>query len=90
MTQREAVLKVLEGYFKELLNRGGNNKVTKLYRRESGSCGDYGDRRKKMKNGRVPGIDEVRAEMLIAVGEIGGNWTKRLLNIYCYIGGGTN
>jgi len=35
---------------------------------------------KRMKNGRVPGIDEVCTEMIIAVGKIGVGLTKRLLN----------
>ena len=34
---------------------------------------------KRMKK-RVPGIDEMRVEMVIAEGESGIRWTKRLLN----------
>ena len=35
---------------------------------------------KGMKKGRAPGIDEMRVEMVMAVGESGISWTKRLLN----------
>ena len=33
-----------------------------------------------MKKGRAPGIDEMLVEMVMAAGESGINWTKRLLN----------
>ena len=36
---------------------------------------------KGMKKGRAPGIDEMRVEMVMAAGESGISWTKRLLNI---------
>ena len=36
---------------------------------------------KRMKKGRVPGIDEVCTEIIIAVEEVGVSWKKRLLNI---------
>ena len=36
---------------------------------------------KRMKKGRVPGIDEVCTEMIIAAEEVRASWTKRLLNI---------
>ena len=36
---------------------------------------------KRMNKGRAPAIDEVRTEMLIAAGECGVSWMKRLLNI---------
>ena len=36
---------------------------------------------KRMKKGRVPGIDEVCTEMIIAVGEVRVSWTKKLLNV---------
>ena len=36
---------------------------------------------KRMKKGRVPGIDEACTEMIIAAGEVGVSWTKRLLNV---------
>ena len=35
---------------------------------------------KRTKKGREPDIDEVCAEMIIAVGEVGVSWMKRLLN----------
>ena len=35
---------------------------------------------KGMKKGRAPGIDEMRVEMVMAAGESGISWTKRLLN----------
>ena len=33
-----------------------------------------------MKKGRAPGINEMRVEMVMATGESGISWTKRLLN----------
>ena len=33
-----------------------------------------------MKKGRAPSIDEMRVEMVMAAGESGISWTKRLLN----------
>ena len=33
-----------------------------------------------MKKGRAPGIDEMRVEMIMAAGENGISWTKKLLN----------
>ena len=38
---------------------------------------------KGMKKGRAPGIDEVCVEKVIAAGESGISWTKRLLK-YMY------
>ena len=35
---------------------------------------------KGMQKGRAPGIDEMRVEMVMAAGESGISWTKRLLN----------
>ena len=35
---------------------------------------------KGMKKGRAPGINEMRVEMVMAAGESGTSWTKRLLN----------
>ena len=35
---------------------------------------------KGMKKGRAPGIDEMHVEMVMAAGESGISWTKRLLN----------
>ena len=38
---------------------------------------------KRMKKGRVAGIDEVYTEMIVAGEEVGVSWTKRLLNVHC-------
>ena len=35
---------------------------------------------KVMKKGRAPGIDEMRVKMVMAAGESGISWTKKLLN----------
>ena len=35
----------------------------------------------RIKKGRVPGIDELCTEMIIAAAEVGVGWTKTLLNI---------
>ena len=36
---------------------------------------------KGMNKGRAPGIDKVCTEMIIAAGEVGVSWTKRMLNV---------
>ena len=83
MTEQEAVLKVWESYFKELNQERNNNDL------ELPSYGveltDITDTEiqtgmKGMKKGRAPGIDEMRVEMVMAAGECGISWTKRLLN----------
>ena len=35
---------------------------------------------KKMKKGKATGLDEIRVEMLNMAGDVGVNWTRRLLN----------
>jgi len=88
LTERGAVLKVWEGYFKNLLNRKGSNGELEL------PC--FVDRKvelveitekevwmtlKTMKKGRAPGIYEVCTEVVIALEEFGVSWVKRLLKI---------
>ena len=34
---------------------------------------------KKMKKGKATGLDEIRVEMLDLAGDVGVNWTRRLL-----------
>ena len=87
VTEQEAVLKVWESYFKELLNQERNNNGLELpsYLKGKVELTDITDTEmqtgiKGMKKGRPPGIDEVRVEMVMAVGESVISWTKRLLN----------
>ena len=87
VTEQEAVLKVWESYFKELLNQERNNNDLELpsYVEGKVELTDITDIEmqtgmKGMKKGRAPGIDEIRVEMVMAVGESGISWTKRLLN----------
>ena len=87
VTQQEEVLKIWESYFKELLNQEGNNNGLELpsYVKGKVELTDITDTEmqtwiKGMKNGRPPGIDEVRVEKVMAAGESGISWTKRLLN----------
>ena len=35
---------------------------------------------KKMKKGKATGLDEIRVEMLDLAGDVGVNWTRKLLN----------
>ena len=86
VTEQEAVLKVWESYFKELLNQERNNDLElPLYVDGKVELTDITDTEmqtgmKGMKTGRAPGIDEMRVEMVMAVGENGISWTKKLLN----------
>ena len=87
VTEQEAVLKVWEIYFKELLNQERNNKDLELpsYVEGKVELTDITDtemqtRMKGMKEGRAPGIDDMRVDMVMAEGESGFSWTKRLLN----------
>ena len=87
VTEQEAVLNVWGSYFKELLNQERNNKDLELpsYVEGKVELTDITDIEmqtgtKGMKKGRAPGIDEMRVEMVMAAGEIGISWTKRLLN----------
>ena len=87
VTEQEAVLKVWESYFKELLNQDINNNDLKLPSYVEGKVElttitdtEMQTGMKGMKKGRAPGIDEMRVEMVMAAGESGISWTKRLLN----------
>ena len=84
VTEQEAVLKVWESYFKELLNQEGNNNNMELplYVERKVELTYITDREMQtgMKEGRAPGINEMHAEMVMAAGESGISWTKRLLN----------
>ena len=87
VTEQEAVLKVWESYFKELLNQDRNNNDLELRSYVEGKVEltDITDTEmqsgmKWMKKGRAPGIDEMRVEMVMAAEESGISWTKRLLN----------
>ena len=81
------MLKVWESCFKELLNQERNNNDLELPLdvERKVELTDITDTEmqtgmKGMKKGRAPGIDEVRVEMVMAAGENGISWTKRLLN----------
>ena len=87
VTEQEAVLKVWESYFKELLNQERNNNDLELpsYVEGKVELSDITDTEmqtgmKGMKKGRAPGIDEMGVEMVMAAGESGISWTKRMLN----------
>ena len=84
VTEQEAVLKFCESYFKELLNHEGNNNNLQLplYVEGKVELTNIKDTEMQtgMKKGRAPGIDEMRMEMVMAAGESGISWTKRLLN----------
>ena len=93
VTEQEAVLKVWESYFKELLNQERNNNDLELpsYVEEKVELSDITDTEmqtgmKGMKKGRAPGIDEMCVEMVMAAGESGISWTKRLLNTCMRLG----
>ena len=81
------MLKVWESYSKELLNQEGNKNYLELPLDVEGKGKLTGitDTKKQtgtkgMKKGRAPGIDEMHVEMVMAEGESGIIWTKRLLN----------
>ena len=87
VTEQEAVLKVWESYFKELLKQGGNNNNLELssYVQKKLDLTDITDMEmqtgmKGRKKGIASGSDEMRVEMVMAAGESEINWTKRLLN----------
>ena len=87
VTQQEEVLNVWESYFKELLNKEGNKNDLELpsYVKGKVELTDITDTEmqtgiKGMKKGRAPVIDEVCVEKVMAAGESGISWTKRLLN----------
>ena len=87
VTEQEAVLKVWESYFKELLNQERNNNDLELRSYVEGKVElsnitdtEMQIRMKGMKKGRTPGIDEMRVEMVMEAGDSGISWTKMLLN----------
>ena len=87
VTEQEAVLHVWESYFKELLNQERYNNDLELpsYVEGKVELTDITDTEmqtgmKGMKKGRAPDINEMRVEMVMAAGESGNSWTKRLLN----------
>ena len=89
VTEQEVVLKVWESYFKELLNQERNNKDLELpsYVERKVELTDITNTyvqtgMKGMKKERALGIDEVCVEMVIAAGESGISWTKKLLNTW--------
>ena len=84
VTEKEVVLKV---YSKELLNKEGNNNDEELPMDVEGkekltdiTDTDMQTGMKGMKKGRAPGTDDMHVEMVMAAGESGISWTKRLLN----------
>ena len=68
------MLKDWENYFKELLDQEGNNNDLELPWKVEVT--DITDTRKTDEEG----IDEMRVEMVMAAGESGISWTKRLPN----------
>ena len=85
--EQEVVLKVWESYFKELLNQERIDKDMELPSYVDGKVEltDITDtvmqtRMKEIKKGRTPSIYEMCVEMVMAAGEDGISWTKRLLN----------
>ena len=88
VTERGAVLKVWERYFKELLNREGSSSELELPYFVEGKVElveiteeEVQMALKRTKKRRAPCIDEVCTEMIIAVGEVRVSWVKRLLNV---------
>ena len=88
MTERGAVLKVWEGYFKELLNQEESYSELDLPRYGAGKVDlvkiteeEVRTALKTMKKERAPGIDEVCTEIIIAAEEVCISWMKRLLNV---------
>ena len=87
VTESKEVLKLWRSYFSELLNQGdGNVDITcPSSVREEWVINriTYREVRlalRKMKVGKSPGFDEVQAEMIKLMGEVGIKWTARLLN----------
>ena len=77
LTEQEAVVKICESYFKELLNREGNNKDMELPSYVDGKLEltdiTYSDRQtgmKGVKKGRAPGIEEMRVEIVMGAGKV--------------------
>ena len=86
ITDHNAVLHVWETYFKELLNKTEDSELELPSSiREKTEVVEITDTEmmaamKKMKNGKATGLDEIRVEMLDLAGDVGVNWTRRLLN----------
>ena len=87
VTEQEVVLKVWESYSKELLNKEGHNNDEELPMDVEGkekltgiTDTEMQTGMKGMKKGRAPGTDDMHVEMVMAAGESGISWTKRLLN----------
>ena len=90
ITDHNAVLRVWETYFKELLNKTEDSEMELPGSvREKTEMVEITDTEmmaamKKMKKGKATGldemVDEIRAEMLDLAGDVGVNWTRRLLN----------
>ena len=77
VTEQEAALKVWESYFKELLNQERYNNDLELPSYVEGKVEltditdtDIQTGMKGMKNGRAPGIEEMRVEMVMAAGRV--------------------
>ena len=81
-----AVLHVWETYIKELLNKTEDSDLELPSSvREKTEVVEITDTEtmaamKKMKKGKATGLDEIRVEMLDLAGDVGVNWTLRLLN----------
>ena len=76
VTEKEAVLRVWEEYFKDLLNQGAGcelelpSAVLGQVEIQNISSVELKAALSKMKRGKAVGVDEVRVEMLIASGEV--------------------
>ena len=86
ITDHNAVLHVWETYFKELLNKTEDSELELPSSvREKTEVVEITDTEmmaamQKMKKGKATGLDEIRVEMLELAGDVGVNWTRRLLN----------
>ena len=86
ITYHTAVLHVWETYFKELLNKTEDSELELPSSvREKTEVVEITDTEiraamKKMKKGKATGLDEILVEMLDLAGDVGVNWTRRLLN----------
>ena len=86
--KNNAVLHVWETYFKELLHKTEDSEL-ELPRSvlEKTDVVEITDTEmmaamKKMRKRKATGSDEMRVEMLDLAGDVGINWTRRLLNSY--------
>ena len=86
ITDHNAVLHVWETYFKELLNKTEDSELelpSSVH--EKTEVVEITDTEmmaamKKMKKEKATGLYEIRVEMLDLAGDVGVNWTRRLLN----------